>query len=171
MGNQNPRAAYFTRGTGHNEYGNYSEDPENWSKMLTRIGKKLENAIPQLPGPVFRGSKKHDVEIGIIGMGSTDDALRETQDKLAEMGIHVDYMRVRSLPTDPAVREFIASHTRNYVLELNRDGQLWQILSLEISEYSQKMISITDIGGMPMTAVWAVENIVNQERKKGKRGN
>ncbi len=171
MGNQNPRAAYFTRGTGHNEYGNYSEDPENWSKMLSRIGKKLENAIPQLPGPVFRGSKEHDVEIGIIGMGSTDDALRETQDKLAERGIHVDYMRVRSLPTDPAVREFIASHTRNYVLELNRDGQLWQILSLEISEYSQKMISITDIGGMPMTAVWAVENIVNQERKKGKRGN
>ena len=171
MGNQHPRAAYFTRGTGHNEYGNYSEDPENWSKMLMRIGKKLENAITQLPGPVFRGSKEHDVEIGIIGMGSTDDALRETQDKLADLDIHVDYMRVRSLPTDPAVREFIASHTRNYVLELNRDGQLWQILSLEISEYSQKMISITDIGGMPMTATWAVENIVNQERKEGKRGN
>ncbi len=171
MGNQSPKAAYFTRGTGHNEYGYYSEDPENWSKMLLRIEKKLKGAVPLLPAPVFRRSKSEDVEIGIIGMGSTDDALRETQDKLAELGIPVDYMRVRALPTSPAVREFIASHTRNYVLELNRDGQLCEILSLEISEYSQKLISISDIGGLPMTAEWAVESIINQERKVGKRGN
>ena len=104
-------------------------------------------------------------------MGSTDDALRETQDKLAELGIPVDYMRIRALPPNAAMREFIASHSRNYVLELNRDGQLCEILSLEISEYSQKLISISDIGGMPMTATWAVENILNQERKEGKRGN
>lgn len=171
MGNQSPKAAYFTRGTGHNEYGSYSEDSENWSKMLLRIEKKLKGAVPLLPGPVFHRSTSEDVEIGIIGMGSTDDALRETQEKLAELGIPVDYMRVRALPTNPAVREFIASHARNYVLELNRDGQLCGILSLEISEYSQKLISITDIGGMPMTAEWAVESIINQERKVGKRGN
>ncbi len=171
MGNQSPKAAYFTRGTGHNEYGSYSEDSENWSKMLLRIEKKLKGAVPLLPGPVFHRSTSEDVEIGIIGMGSTDDALRETQEKLAELGIPVDYMRVRALPTNPAVREFIASHARNYVLELNRDGQLCGILSLEISEYSQKLISITDIGGMPMTAKWAVESIINQERKVGKRGN
>jgi 2-oxoglutarate ferredoxin oxidoreductase subunit alpha len=171
MGNQSPKASYFTRGTGHDEYGNYSEDPDNWSKMLLRIEKKLNGAVQLLPGPIFRRSKSDDVEIGIIGMGSTDDALRETQDKLAELGIPVDYMRVRALPTNPAVREFIASHARNYVLELNRDGQLREILSLEISEYSQKLISISDIGGMPMTAKWAVESIINQERKEGKRGN
>ncbi len=171
MGNQSPKAAYFTRGTGHNEYGGYSEDPDNWSRMLLRIEKKLEGAIRHLPGPVFRRSQEDDVEIGIIGMGSTDDALREAQDKLAEMGIHADYMRVRSLPTNPAVREFIASHTRNYVLELNRDGQLHEILSLEISEYSQKLISLSEIGGMPMTASWAIESIINKERKEGKRGN
>src|SRR5690606_15976809 len=117
--------------------------------MLLRIEKKLKGAVPLLPGPVFHRSTSEDVEIGIIGMGSTDDALRETQEKLAELGIPVDYMRVRALPTNPAVREFIASHARNYVLELNRDGQLCGILSLEISEYSQKLISITDIGGMP----------------------
>lgn len=111
------------------------------------------------------------MEIGIIGMGSTEDALRETQDILAEMGIPVDYMRIRALPTNPAVREFIASHSRNYVLELNRDGQLCEILKLEISEYSQKLISLSDIGGMPMTAKWAVESIINMERKEGKRGN
>lgn len=171
MGNKNPKAAYFTRGTGHDEYGTYTEDPENWSLILQRIEKKLNGAVPQLPTPVFRRSKGEEVEIGMIGMGSTDDALRETQDKLEELGIPVDYMRVRALPTNPAVREFIASHARNYVLELNRDGQLCDILSLEVSEYSQKLISISEIGGMPMTAEWAVKSIINQERKEGKRGN
>ncbi len=171
MGNQSPKAAYFTRGTGHDDYGRYNEDPENWAKMLLRIEKKLRGAIPLLPEPIFRRSKEEDVEIGIIGMGSTDDALRETQDVLAEKGISSDYMRVRALPTDSAVREFIASHSRNYVLELNWDGQLCEILKLEVSEYSQKLISISDVGGMPMTAEWAVERIINQERKEGKRGN
>lgn len=171
MGNQSPKAAYFTRGTGHDEYGNYSEDADNWSEILFRIEKKLKGAIPCLPEPVFRRSTAEEVEIGIIGMGSTDDALRETQDKLAELGIHADYMRIRALPSNSQVREFIASHARNYVLELNRDGQLREILSSEVSEYSQKLTSLTEIGGLPMTAVWAVEKIVNMERKRGKRGN
>lgn len=171
MGNQSPKAAYFTRGTGHDEYGDYSEDPANWSRMLTRIGKKLRGIIPCLPQPVIRRSKAEEVDIGIIGMGSTDDALRETQDKLAESGTHADYMRIRALPASSEVREFIASHARTYVLELNRDGQLCEILSSEISEYSQKLISITEIGGLPMTAVWAVESVVDKERKRGKRGN
>lgn len=170
MGNQSPRAAYFTRGTGHDVYGNYNEDPKNWSEILGRIGKKLRSAIPYLPAPVFRKAKQ-DADIGIIGMGSTDDAIREAQDKLAEIGIHADYMRVRSLPSDTAVREFIASHSRSYVLELNRDGQLCDILSLEISEYSEKLISISDIGGLPMTAAWAVEEIIKRERKVGGSGN
>ena len=171
MGNKSPKASYFTRGTGHNEFGGYSEDPDNWSRLLYRIEKKLKGAISHLPSPIITRSKEEDVEIGIIGMGSTDDAIRETQERLAEMGIHTDYMRVRSLPSSPTVREFIASHARNYVLELNRDGQLCEILSLEVSEYSQKLISLSEIGGMPMTADWAIESIINQERKEGKRGN
>lgn len=170
MGNQSPRAAYFTRGTGHNVYGNYSEDPKNWSEVLGRIGKKLRSAIPNLPGPIIRKAKE-EADIGIIGMGSTDDALRETQDKLAEIGIHADYMRIRSLPSNTTVREFIASHSRCYVMELNRDGQLCEILSLEVSEYSEKLISISEIGGMPMTAVWAIDEIVKRERKVGGSGN
>lgn len=169
MGNQSPRAAYFTRGTGHDVYGHYNEDPKNWSDILMRIGKKLRSAISVLPGPIVRRAKE-EADIGIISMGSTDDAIREAQDKLAEKGIFADYMRVRSLPSNTAVREFVASHSRNYVLELNRDGQLCDILSLEISEYSEKLISISDIGGMPMTAIWATDEIIKRERKVGGSG-
>ena len=85
---------------------------------------------------------------------------------LAEKGIHADFMRIRSLPSDTVTREFIASHQRNYVLELNRDGQLCNILKLEIEEYSQKLISISEIGGLPMSAEWATESIIAKEQEK-----
>ncbi len=168
IGNLSEKAAYFTRGTGHDEYGNYSEDPKNWSDMLNRIGHKLDGVVKDLPGPIIRRAKA-DADIGIIGMGSTHDAMVEAQDLLAEMGIQADYMRVRALPANTAVREFVASHARNYVVELNRDGQLRQILSLEISEYSEKLISISEIGGLPLTAAWTVEKIYAKEKKGGKK--
>ncbi len=163
MGNQSPKSAYFTRGTGHDVYGNYNEDPKNWSDMLHRIEKKINGAIENLPRPVVIKGK--DARIGIIGMGSTNDAIRETQAELAKQGIETDYMRIRALPSCCEVREFIEEHERTYVLELNRDGQLKEILMLEHSDLSEKLISLTDIGGLPMTAVWAVENILAAEEE------
>lgn len=168
IGNLSPKAAYFARGTGHDEYGNYSEDPENWSDMLSRIGLKLKGVVKDLPGPVIRRAKA-EADIGIIGMGSTHDAMVEAQDILAENGVQADYMRVRALPANSAVREFIASHARNYVVELNRDGQLEQVLSLEVSEYSEKLISISVIGGLPLTAAWTADSILAKEKKGGKK--
>ena len=168
IGNTSEKSAYFTRGTGHDEYGNYSEDPKNWSDMLNRIGVKLKGVVKDLPDPIIRRAKA-DADIGIIGMGSTHDAMIEAQDLLAEMGIQADYMRVRALPANTVVREFIASHARNYIVELNRDGQLRQILSLEISEYSEKLISISEIGGLPLTAAWTAEKIFTKEKKGGKK--
>lgn len=167
IGNLSPKAAYFARGTGHDEYGNYSEDPKNWSDMLGRIGRKLEGVVKDLPEPVIRRSKV-EADIGIIGMGSTHDAMIEAQDILAEKGVNADYMRVRALPANSTVREFVASHARNYVVELNRDGQLEQVLSLEVSEYSEKLTSISVIGGLPLTAAWTAESILAKEKKGGK---
>lgn len=168
MGNQNPRAPYFTRGTGHNVYGNYSEDPKDWSDLIRRIGKKFRKVVEDLPQPFFRNGPE-DANIGLIAMGSTENAMIEAQDMLNAAGVKCDFMRVKSIPTSPSVREFIASHERNYVVELNRDGQLCRILKLEISEYSHKLISISEIGGLPLTAVWTRDSIValEKERKHG----
>lgn len=165
MGNQNPRAPYFTRGTGHNVYGGYSEDPKNWSDLITRIGKKFTKVVGDLPQPMFRNGPK-DANIGLIAMGSTEQAMIEAQDLLNTVGVKCDFMRIKSIPSSPAVREFIASHERNYVVELNRDGQLCRILKLEISEYSQKLISISEIGGLPLTAVRVRDSIVAKEKER-----
>jgi len=164
MGNQNPAAAYFTRGTGHNEYGNYSEDPVNWAKMIRRIKKKLMNMCEVLPAPILH--TKPNAKIGIIGWGSTDPTLIEAQDMLEQAGVPVDYLRIRALPTCKTVCDFIGAHDHTYVLELNRDGQLCSILKLEVSECAEKLSSITDIGGLPMTALWATEQVLAKEMER-----
>lgn len=161
MGNVHPKAPYFTRGTGHDEFGNYSEDPEVWKRMLDRIKYKFESAKETLPKPVYRALP--DAEIGIIAMGSTEPAVIEAQDKIKGIGIPTDFMRVRALPFSKEVREFIESHQRNYVLELNRDGQLHQLLSLEYCDMTSRLTSLSYIDGLPMTADWIVQSVTKKE--------
>lgn len=165
MGNQNPAAPYFTRGTGHDEYGNYSEDPQNWSEMIQRIKRKLQNSCEYLPGPILR--EKAGARIGVIAMGSTDPAIIEGQDQLEEAGLAVDYLRIRALPVCSVVREFLENHDRVYVLELNRDGQLYGILIQELHDYSPKLISISEVDGLPMTAIWVKQQILAKEQQNG----
>ncbi len=162
MGNEHPKAPYFTRGTGHDEFGNYSEDPAVWEAMLDRIKKKYQLAREQLPQPEIRSMG--DTEIGLIGFGSTEPALLEAQDKLADLGIKTDFLRIRALPPSAAVEKFIKAHTRNYVLELNRDGQLHQILTLEYCDMVDRLISLCHIDGLPMTADWIVNSVTAKER-------
>ncbi len=163
MGNLHEKSSYFTRGTGHDEYGNYSENPILWQSMLDRIKRKFVFACQDLPDPIIE--KMPGAKIGLIGMGSTDPAIQEAQDILNNQGLAVDYLRIRSLPTDTIVKEFIASHERNYVLELNRDGQLHQILQLEHAEFSNRLTSVAIVDGLPMAAQWVVEQINEKENK------
>jgi 2-oxoglutarate ferredoxin oxidoreductase subunit alpha len=162
MGNTHPDAPYFARGTGHDEYGNYSEDPQVWQRVSDRIKKKINNSRENLPKPVFRTTE--NANIGLIAMGSTEPAVIEAQDKLEKLGIHTDFMRVRSLPFSTAVREFIESHERNYVIELNRDGQLHQILVIDYCDLTDRLISLAYIDGLPMTANWIIESISAKEQ-------
>ena len=50
-GNENPMSAYLARGTGHNEYGVYSERPEDWERNMARIARKFETARTLTPKP------------------------------------------------------------------------------------------------------------------------
>jgi len=163
MGNKDPRAAYFARGTGHDEYGKYSENPQIWKAMLDRIKRKFETARSILPNPVLR--KKDGAKIGLIAMGSTDPAVFEAQDLLVQAGLATDYLRIRAIPFSDEVKHFILAHECNYVLELNRDGQLHQILTLNYQELSEKMISLSISDGMPMVAAWIQNKVMEKENK------
>jgi len=163
MGNKHKKAPYFTRGTGHDEFGNYSEAPDVWLRVLDRIKLKFDNAREKLPKPVYRNMD--GARIGLVGMGSTEPAILEAQDILNSKGIATDFMRVRALPFSQDVRKFIQAHDRNYVLELNRDGQLHQILVTEYCDLTDRLVSLSYMDGLPMTAKWIVESVSEKEEK------
>ena len=160
-GNCHPKASYFARGTGHNEYARYSEDPVVWENNMLRIKRKLENGKALLPKPII--SSMPGAEVGIIGYGSTDDAIREAIHLLCEQGYKIDYMRMRSLPMADEAAEFIRSHERNYVVELNRDGQLHQVLTLEIPDRATHLISLAHLDGLPLAAKWIMNSFLAME--------
>jgi 2-oxoglutarate ferredoxin oxidoreductase subunit alpha len=161
-GNRHPRSAYFTRGTGHDENASYTEDPVAWENLLNRLRRKYETAKELVPAPVF---DEDGASIGIIAFGSTDPAIREARDRLAEQGVKTDYMRLRAVPFNAEVTEFIRRHDRNYVVELNRDGQMHQLLRLEVQGCATDLVSLAHIDGLPLTAEWLVKALLAEEEK------
>jgi 2-oxoglutarate/2-oxoacid ferredoxin oxidoreductase subunit alpha len=160
-GNRHPRSAYFARGTGHNEDARYTEDPKDWETGLDRLKVKIENARKILPTPVIE--EMDGAKIGLIAFGSTDLAVQEARHHLANQGLMTDYMRVRSVPFSAEVAEFIRNHDRNYVIELNRDGQLHQLLTLDIPDRATKLVSLAHIDGLPLTAKWVENALLSKE--------
>lgn len=160
-GNQHPRSAYFSRGTGHDEYGRYSEEPEMWERLMKRLAKKYENAKEVVPQPILLPME--GAKIGIISMGSADPAVIEARDQLKEHGILTDYLRIRAIPFSQAVIDFIKSHDRIYIVELNRDGQLKQLLTLEAPEYATRLRKASHVDGLALSAKWVRETILAQE--------
>jgi 2-oxoglutarate/2-oxoacid ferredoxin oxidoreductase subunit alpha len=163
-GNRRPEAGYLTRGTGHDEKARYSEEPEVWERDLKRLSLKFQTARKIAPKPVIHAMA--DARIGIIACGSTDPAVEEARAMLASEGLKTDYCRVRSLPLCQEVIDFIAAHDRTYVVEINRDGQLKQILTLEIPHLCTQLHQVSHIDGMPLSARWVKDQILDQEERK-----
>ncbi|MFZ6027611.1 MAG: 2-oxoacid:acceptor oxidoreductase subunit alpha [Chloroflexota bacterium] len=151
-GNRHPAAAYFARGTGHNEKAGYSEDPQQWEQNLARLKKKFYAASALVPRPVAETTP--GARIGFVGYGSTDAAIQEARHHLAAQGIASDYLRLRAYPFTPEVEAFIHSHENNYVIELNRDGQMHQLLQLEYPQEVSRLVSLAHVDGLPLTARW-----------------
>ncbi len=171
-GNKHPASAYFMRGTGHNENARYSEDSDTWAKMMDRIKRKYRNAAKFIPEPIVEKTK--GAKIGIIAFGSTEPAIREARHQLetpperggeTEAGIKSDSMRIRGVPFIDEVQKFIESHEHNYVVEMNRDGQMYQLLLVEYPKLADKLTSVAFNDGLPATAKWVKESILAKEVK------
>jgi 2-oxoglutarate ferredoxin oxidoreductase subunit alpha len=162
-GNQHPDSAFFARGTGHDEYARYTEKPEDYVQNMKRLKKKFETARTLVPKPVIE--TMDGAEIGIIAFGSTGPAVVEARWQLSEQGLKSDYLRLRALPVSQDVAEFVHNHDRIYVVEMTRDGQLNQLLTLEYPHESAKFISLAHLDGLPLTARWVREGIYAKEVK------
>lgn len=162
-GNRHSQAAYFSRGTGHDENARYSEDNEVWHKLLDRLKRKFNTARQYVPKPVIE-SMDNPV-FGIISMGSTHPAIEEARQQLSQRGLNSDFLRMRAVPFTQEVQDFLNHHDRLYVVEMNRDGQLYQLLLIEFPQFAHKLISVAYTDGLPMTARRVRESILAHEEK------
>jgi 2-oxoglutarate ferredoxin oxidoreductase subunit alpha len=158
-GNKHPMGAYFTRGTGHDEHARYSEESNVWYNNMERLKKKHETARNYVPAPVLHAAK--DAEIGIIAYGSTEAAILEAIHQLdTEHGIKAEFLRVRALPFTKEVADFVNKHDQIFVVEMNRDGQMNQILTIEYPQQAGKFKSVAYGDGLPASARWVREGIL-----------
>ncbi|MGB6975221.1 MAG: 2-oxoacid:acceptor oxidoreductase subunit alpha [Terracidiphilus sp.] len=162
-GTMHPKAAYFTRGSGHNESAAYTERPDEYQAVMERLARKFENARKLVPAPV--AVKDGTSKIGFLAFGSTDFALRESMDQIQkEHGLSVDYLRIRAYPFAHEIHDFVASHERVYVVEQNRDAQLASLLKLDLlADQVTRLRSILHYNGLPIDARSITEEFVTKE--------
>ncbi len=153
-----PKGAYFTRGSGHDKFGGYTEDPVDYAEVMQRLERKITSAASRLPAPEIRTSP--GAMIGLVSLGGCHRAVLEAIDRLAALGIHADYLRVRAFPFTPEVGAFLQAHDEIFVVEQNRDGQLASLLSLETGYPRSALRRIGTFGGTPLSARDVVDELI-----------
>ena len=151
-----PKAAYFTRGSGHSRFGAYTEDSAEYQEVLDRLSRKFATAAKLVPPAVIDG---RGAPSAIVSLGSCDAPVREALASLRRSGVAIDYMRVRGFPFGADVEEFLAAHQTIFVVEQNRDAQLRALLTLETAVDKHKLRSILHYNGLSMTAAFVREGI------------
>ncbi len=163
-GNKHPMSAYFTRGTGHDEHAKYTEDSDAYMRNMERLKKKHYQAVKFMPKPVAHPLK--GATVGILAYGSTENAVLEAQHLLEkEDGIKADFLRVRAIPFTEEVTQFIEKYDQVFVVEMNRDGQMRQILLIEYPQFAMKLKLVAHHDGLPASAKWVREGILAKHTK------
>jgi 2-oxoglutarate ferredoxin oxidoreductase subunit alpha len=155
--------SYFTRGSGHNAKGQYSERPDDYVENMDRLNRKFETARTHVPKPVVDQNAK--ATIGFIAYGTSEYATQESRDQLRdETKVETSYFRLRAYPFTPELEQFIDAHERIYVIEQNRDAQLLQLMKLEVTPDRQKKLrSVLHYNGLPIDARSITDDVLAQE--------
>jgi 2-oxoglutarate ferredoxin oxidoreductase subunit alpha len=164
-GTDHPAAAYFTRGSGHNDKSNYSERPDDYENNMERLNRKFETSRSFVPRPeILKGT---NAKIGIIAYGTSHWGVTESRDQLrSEYAIETDYLRLRAYPFTREVHEFIEQHDRVYVVEQNRDAQMLSLLKLDLKpELTTRLRSISHLDGLPLDARSVTDELSTMEGK------
>ena len=155
-----PKGAYFTRGSGHDRFGRYTEDGDLYQDVVDRIARKIEGAAEALPAPEVR--LVEEATVGLVTVGGCRGAVLEALELLAVEGIALDFLRVTGFPFSTAVEEFLLAHDINIVVEQNRDGQLRRLLVLETAVPKSRLASVLDYKGAPLSAETVARGVREQ---------
>ncbi len=162
-GNPHRKAAYFTRGSGHDSDANYSEDEKDYKETLDRLRRKFETARKYVPKPIIE--KNDGVKTGIICFGSSYEPVREARDRLRASGLKTNHLLLRALPLSEECREFLAAHDVVYLVEQNRDAQMASIFKEDWPELAAKIVSVLVYDGLPVTTLEVVRQITQHQAK------
>jgi 2-oxoglutarate ferredoxin oxidoreductase subunit alpha len=154
------KGAFFTRGSGHNKLGGYTEVPDEYQDVVERLLRKHKASAKFVPAPVMM--KRDGARIGIVTIGGCDPAVREAIDLLPLRGIEADYMRIKGFPFAEEVEAFLKEHDVNFIVEQNRDAQLRSLLTLETGVSKDKLRSVLVFGGFPLSAKHVIDEITAQ---------
>jgi 2-oxoglutarate ferredoxin oxidoreductase subunit alpha len=157
-----PKAAYFTRGSGHTQFGTYTEDSAEYQVVLDRLLRKWETAKKLVPRAIIDATAGSD--IGIVSLGSCDGAIHEAIDVLKTQSVRVNYMRVRAFPFSEDVERFLAAHKTLFVVEQNRDAQFRSLLALETKVEKSKLLPLLHYSGLPISSSFIVEGVLDHVR-------
>jgi 2-oxoglutarate ferredoxin oxidoreductase subunit alpha len=158
---RDPKGAYFTRGSGHDEAARYTESPETYARNMDRLAKKFRTARSLVPPPVVEDDDQ--AEVGLIAYGSTHWAMIEARDQLRAQGVHTAYLLLKALPFTDHLESFIRRYRRIYVVEQNRDGQMAELVRHEVPTEAGRVGSVRHYTGMPIDARFVSDEILNQE--------
>ena len=161
-GTDHPLAAYFTRGSGHDEAARYTESSEAYPRVMDRLARKFETAKTLVPAPFVE--KAQGAEVGLIAFGSTHHAMDETRDKLRTEGTPTSYLLLRAYPFPEEVDRFVRGHKRVYVVEQNRDAQMAALLRMEYPELAPRIRSVLHYDGLPIDAESILNGVRSAER-------
>jgi 2-oxoglutarate ferredoxin oxidoreductase subunit alpha len=155
-------AAYFTRGSGHDEKARYTESNVVYKRVLDRLNKKWETAKNFVPAPIV--DRQPGADVGVIAFGSTDIVMSEARTLLNKRGLKTSYLRLRSFPFNAEVEKFIKDHKRIYVVEQNRDAQMKELLFSEFGAINRHIYSIRHYDGLPVFAEAVADPISELEK-------
>jgi 2-oxoglutarate/2-oxoacid ferredoxin oxidoreductase subunit alpha len=155
------KGAFFTRGSGHNKFGGYTEMPDEYQEVVERLLLKHKASAKFVPPPVIH--KKEGARIGIVTLGGCDPAVREAIELLPQRGIEADFMRIRGFPFPQEVEAFLNEHEVNFIVEQNRDAQLRSLLVLETNVAKEKLRSVLAFGGFPLSAKNVIDGILGHD--------
>ncbi len=151
------KGSFFTRGTSRDEYAAYTENSPAYQRNMDRLVKKWITAREYVPSSQLYQSQ-HSSEYGILFFGTSQYAAEEAMDLLKEEKFLVDGLRLKSFPFDQIAIDFLQSHKYIFIVEQNRDAQMKSLIMIELGISAEKLISVLNYDGLPITAT----NIVHQ---------
>jgi 2-oxoglutarate ferredoxin oxidoreductase subunit alpha len=162
-----PKAAYFTRGSGHTQYGAYTEDSAEYQVVLDRLTRKFHTAKRLVPKAAIEHDPK--IDVALVAYGSSDGAVREARDILSAHGLTTNYMRLRSFPFGEDVEKFLEAHRLVFVIEQNRDAQMRSLLTLETRIEKAKLRSLLHYSGLPISSEFIVNGVIAEVEPKTRK--